>query len=151
MRQATPPFGAAISATRLFRQDIIAVASPLIVQGIPLPLAPDALTHMTKLHDAHDLWPAFLKALDVIDNGGHGLRLSQTALAIDAALSGQGIALVSAFLVARDLAAGSLVQVTPQRLTGAQDFYLLAQTSSRRSAATEVVLQWLISKAAPDE
>ncbi|MEB8388089.1 LysR substrate-binding domain-containing protein [Rhodobacteraceae bacterium KMM 6894] len=149
VRQAKPPFGAAIAAIRLFEQDIIAVASPGFMQGHTVPMAPQALARMTKLHDAHDLWPAFLRAHDIEDDSGHGLRLSQTALAIDAALSGQGIALVSAFLVARDLAQGTLLQVTSTRLPGGQDFYLLTQTGPRRSAATDVVLKWLASKAAP--
>jgi LysR family glycine cleavage system transcriptional activator len=149
VRQAKPPFGASIAAIRLFEQDIIAVASPVLVKGDALSMAPQSLAGMTKLHDAHDLWPAFLRAHDIRDTSGHGLRLSQTALTIDAALSGQGVALVSAFLVARDLAMGTLVQVTSARLPGAQDFYLLAQTGPRRSAATDVVLKWLASKAAP--
>lgn len=150
VRQARPPFGASLDAVRLFRQEVVAVASPQLLQGRGLPLDAAALAGLPKLHDAHDLWPAFLKAMAVEDRGGHGLRLSQTALAIDAALSGQGVALVSRFLAARDLAAGNLVQVTPEALAGKQDFYLLAQRPPKRSPAAETVLQWFASKAAPD-
>ncbi len=150
VRQARPPFGATLEAIRLFRQDIVAVASPQLLEQHPWPIEPPTLSRLAKLHDAHDLWPAFLAALRIEDHSRHGLRLNQTALAIDAALSGQGVALVSAFLVARELAAGTLVQVTPERLSGAQDFYLLAERQPKRSGATEAVLQWFRSKAAPD-
>jgi LysR family glycine cleavage system transcriptional activator len=150
VRQAQPPFGAAIDAIHLFRQDIIAVSSPQLIERYRLPLDRAVLSHMPKLHDAHDLWPQFLKAIKVEDRSERGLRLSQTALAIDAALSGQGIALVSKFLVARDLNLGNLVQVMPERLAGDRDFYLLAKMKSKRSPATELVLQWISSKAAPD-
>ena len=150
VRQAQPPFGAAIDAIRLFRQDIVAVASPQLVEGLDLPIGAATLSHLPKLHDAHDLWPRFLKAVNTEDRSGHGLHLSQTALAIDAALSGQGVALVSKFLAARDISLGNLVQVSAEGLSGNQDFYLLAQRQSKRSPATEVVLQWFLAKAGPD-
>ncbi len=150
IRQGQPPFGAALDAIRLFRQDVIAVAAPGFVEGISLPLSADALSCLTKLHDAHDLWPEFLKLLNMEDRSGHGLRLSQTALTVDAALSGQGIVLVSRFLVARDIAAGNLVQVRPETLAGKQDFYLLAKRRSKNNSAIETVVAWLSSLAEGD-
>lgn len=145
IRQAQPPFGASIDARRLFRQEIVAVASPSLLEGHEMPVGLATLALLPKLHDAHDLWPAFLKSLGINDQTGHGLRLSQTALALDAALSGQGVALASRFLVERDLAAGRLLQVTPQTLAGKQDFYLLAERRQRRSPATEAVIAWFVS------
>ncbi len=115
---------------------------------MPLDLA--ALLQLPKLHDAHDLWPKFLRSLGSEDRDEHGLRLSQTALTIDAALSGQGVALVSRFLVTRDIAVGNLVQVTPETLRGQQDFYLLVERRAKRDAATGAVVDWLSSKAVPE-
>ncbi len=146
IRQGQPPFGASLDAIRLFRQEIIAVAAPSLVAGQRLPLAPETLSRLPKLHDSHDLWPAFLKQLKVEDLGGHGLRLSQTTLAMDAALSGQGAALVSSFLATRDIAAHHLVQIAPETLLGNQDFYLLAARGSRRNSSTQAVVDWLTSK-----
>ncbi|SDX98219.1 hypothetical protein SAMN05444006_1621, partial [Allgaiera indica] len=48
-----------------------------------------------------------------------------------------------------DLAAGTLAQVIPETFDGKQDFFLLAQRRSNRNPATEAVLRWLSSKAAP--
>lgn len=150
IRQGHPPFGAALEAIRLFRQQIIAVAAPSLVAGQRLPLAPEPLSRLPKLHDAHDLWPAFLAQMQVTDCGGHGLRLSQTSLAMDAALSGQGAALVSRFLAKRDIAANRLVQISPHTLSGTQDFYLLALRRSKRSASTQAVVDWFALKAEPE-
>lgn len=147
IHQGQPPFGAALDAIRLFRQEIIAVAAPSLVAGQHLPLDPEALSRLPKLHDAHNLWPAFLKQLKVEDRGGHGLRLSQTTLAMDAALSGQGAALVSSFLARRDIAANYLVQITSETLSGKQDFHLLAVRGSKRSASIQAVVEWFASKA----
>ncbi|MDU9003487.1 LysR substrate-binding domain-containing protein [Sedimentitalea todarodis] len=149
IRQAPPPFGAALYAIRLFRHEIMAVAAPALIENHSVPLDRDAIAHLPKLHDAHDLWPAFLKRLNVRDQSGHGLRLSQTTLAVDAALSGQGIALVSHFLVARDISAGHLVQVIPDIMPGQHDFHLLVERKSRRNPAIEAVIAWLTSEAQP--
>ncbi|WP_424991195.1 LysR substrate-binding domain-containing protein [Fluviibacterium sp. S390] len=147
IRQGKPPFGAALEVVRIFRQEIIAVASPALVGGHSLPLDPEALSCLPKLHDAHGLWPAFLRHLNVEDRGGRGLRLSQTALAMDAALSGQGIALVSSFLATRDIAEGRLVQVCPDTLPGEHDFYLLAERGAKRGSAVQATFDWFASKA----
>lgn len=150
VRQGRPPFGAALEAVRLFRQKIIAVAAPILVAGQCLPLDHDILSRLPKLHDAHDLWPAFLRELNVADHAERGLRLNQTALAMDAALSGQGAALVSSFLAKRDIAANHLVQLVPKALSGKQDFYLLAVRRSKRGSSAQAVVEWFASKAEPD-
>ncbi|WP_372571860.1 LysR substrate-binding domain-containing protein [Ruegeria jejuensis] len=147
VRQGEPPFGAALEAMRLFRQDVIAVAAPSLIAGRALPLDPTTLADLPKLHDTHDLWPDYLQALSIEDQSGRGLRLSQTTLSIDAARAGQGIALVSRFLVTGELAAGQLVQIRPEVLSGKQNFYLLAARSKRRDPATQAVLDWFSSKA----
>jgi LysR family glycine cleavage system transcriptional activator len=147
IRQGKPPFGAALDAVRLFRQEIIAVAAPSLVAPHSLPLSRETLSHLPKLHDAHDLWPAFLRELKVDDHGGHGLRLSQTALTMDAALSGQGIALVSSFLAQRDIAAKHLLQVIPETLSGDQHFYMLTMRGPKPSHSAQAVVEWFAAKA----
>lgn len=147
IRQGEPPFGAALDAIRLFDQEIIAVAAPTLVERLKLPLSLDIISKLPKLHDSHDLWPEFLKLLNTEDHSGHGLRLNQTSLSVDAALSGQGIALVSRFLVTRDIAANNLVQVSPETLSGKQEFFLLVERKSKRNSAIEAVVEWLLSQA----
>lgn len=147
VRQGQPPFGAALEAVRLFRQEVIAVAAPGLLTGVAKEFHDQALADLPKLHDTHDLWPNFLRMMKLKERNGRGLRLSQTALAIDAARAGQGVALVSRFLVERELAAGHLAQVSQSMLQGAQDFYLLARRFSERGRAANVVMQWMTSKA----
>ena len=147
VRQGKPPFGASLDAHLLFRQEVIAVAAPGLMGGHSLPADPQAMAAMPKLHDSHDLWPRFLGLLNIEDKGGRGLRLSQTSLAVDAALFGQGVALVSRFLVAAELEAKRLIQITPQTLSGEQDFYLLAARKSRQNSAVAAVVTWFLSRA----
>jgi LysR family glycine cleavage system transcriptional activator len=150
IRHGSPPFAAALDAMLLFRQDAIAVAAPSLLEGRHLPLGNDALSRLPKLHDMHDLWPAFLKELGTEDRAGYGLRLSHTTLTIDAAVSGQGAALVSKFLVKRELALNLLVQISPQVLLGKRDFYLLVAPRQKQSASVQTIVDWLVDKAAAE-
>ncbi|MES0827399.1 LysR substrate-binding domain-containing protein [Ruegeria sp. SCP11] len=147
IRQGAPPFGASIKATLLFRQDVIAVAAPKLLANVDLPIRPEALSHLPKIHDAHDLWPGLLNAAGIADQHKRGLRLSQTALAIDAAISGQGVALVSRFLVSNEIAAGKLLDLGYSIGAGPQDFYLLALRRSDPSRAIDTVVSWFTAQA----
>ncbi|MGR3714904.1 MAG: LysR substrate-binding domain-containing protein [Shimia sp.] len=147
VRQGEPPFGAALDAHLLFQHEVIAVAAPSLVEGQVLPVDAEGLAKLPKLHDTHDLWPEFLRLKDVEDKSGRGLRLSQTSLAVDAALFGQGVALVSRFLVAGDIAAERLVQITPDTMPGKQDFYLLAARKTKHNAAIKTAMTWLLARA----
>lgn len=143
VRQGRPPFGASLRADLLFPQEVIAVCSPTLVEGVPLPLEASALTRMTLLHDTHDLWPAFLEAsFGEALQAPRGLRFNQTTLSLDAALAGQGIALASRFLVQRDLVAGRLVQPVERALESDQGFHLLTLRQGA-SDATLQVRDWL--------
>lgn len=141
IRQGQPPARAALDVDLLFRQDIVAVANPAMIAAHP------SLSLMPKLHDAHNLWPEFLKHLGLTDSSARNLHFNQTALAVDAAVAGQGAALVSRFLVARELTSGQLCQTVPDHLNGGQDFYLLAQRSRKVGGAVDVVRDWLLAQA----
>lgn len=147
VRQGSPPFGAALDATLLFRQNLIAVVAPKLVQTARPPYSDETLAHLPKIHDTHDLWPKVLSEWGIGDQSKRGLRLSQTALAVDAAISGQGVALVSRFLVANDIAAGTLLEIGQLISVGAQDFYLLTLRKTASNAAIETVVSWLTSQA----
>ena len=144
IRQGQPPFGASLNATLLFKQEIVAVASPKLIGTQSLPIDPAVLPGLPKIHDSHNLWPRYLESLRLKDAGGHGLQLSQTALAVDAAESGQGVALVSRFLVARELASGTLMEIAAPPALSTQDFYLLTPKTAKPAPSLEVVVSWLI-------
>ncbi len=75
-----------------------------------------------------------------IDAAG-GLRLSEESHAIEAALTGQGIALVSNVLVQRELASGALVQPVDFSIDGLV-FYITYLPNAARREAIESFLLW---------
>ncbi|WP_282096335.1 LysR substrate-binding domain-containing protein [Epibacterium ulvae] len=147
VRQGTPPFGASLDATLVFKQDVIAVASPDMLGANSLPMHRNTLAELPKIHDSHDMWPAALASLNVSDKHKRGLRLSQTALAIDAAVSGQGAAIVSRFLAQKDITAGRLVELMTLPDIHSQDFYLLRPRKTAQYQAANTVAAWLQTRA----
>ena len=111
VRYGPPPAGPHVTVDLLFDDELIAVCSPALLADTQLPLPADALHNYVLLHDAHGQWPEFIEtALQHSATGtSRGVRFNQTALAIDAALGGQGIALASRYFVESDLAAGRLI------------------------------------------
>lgn len=154
VRQGKPPFGPGLRVDPLFGQDAVAVCSPALLCGLRPPLEPDSLARFTLLHDAHNLWPDYIEAAFPdcgISAGqmsaGRGIRFSHTALAIDAAVAGQGIALVNGFLVEQDLAAGRLVRPFAATIP-APGFHVVVPRKPRHPAPTLAIRDWLLEQGA---
>ncbi|MDK4732113.1 LysR substrate-binding domain-containing protein [Rhizobium sp. CNPSo 3490] len=138
VRLTRPPFPATLQAQLLFRQELVAVASPHLVKGLTLPLSGEQLRKLPLLHDSHDHWPLFLRTREKLP----GAAFNHTTLALDAALAGQGVVLACRAFVMADLEAGRLVQVTDATATIGPDYYLVRKRSSSPRKAVEAVWDW---------
>ncbi|WP_170787674.1 LysR substrate-binding domain-containing protein [Ruegeria lacuscaerulensis] len=150
VRQGSPPFGASLDVTLLFKQLLIAVAAPKFATKDDSVLEPETLNKLPKIHDTHDLWPSYLAHLGVEYQSPRDLHLSQTSLAVDAAIAGQGAALVSRFLVAHDIEARRLVEIGAAWDPGRNDFYVLKPRAIKNNESVTNVLAWLKSRSAQD-
>jgi len=144
VRNGRPPFGPGLVADLLFEQEVVAVGSPTLLRQRKL--GPGDICQFTLLHDAHDLWPEFFdRVLErAMPNHTRRVRFSQTSLAIDAAISGQGIAVASQFLVLDDIAAGRLLPAVEATMRGAMDAYVVTTRRPRLPEPTAIVRHWLL-------
>lgn len=148
IRQGRPPFGKHLSTELLAPLQLCAVSAPELGDSIGPQPDTSAFAGYPLVQDSHRHW-------DDVLQGSHGLdrrrvlQLSQTALALDAAANGQGIALAPLMLAEADLATGRLVELW--RDTGADQsgFYLVRPEGSERNAAVDTVIGWLLSQARP--
>ena len=148
VRQGKPPFGPGLTAELLYPFEFYAVCSPALLAGdLPIKTPEDIARHVL-LHDAHGLWPVYLEKAC----GGRSpampraLKFSQTSLAIDAALAGQGIALASDPMVEDDLAAGRLCRPLDVTIKSEIGFYIVAPRSPRNAAHVERMRDWMIAQ-----
>jgi LysR family transcriptional regulator, glycine cleavage system transcriptional activator len=140
---------------RLFVDEIFPVYSPRILKGQASLKQPSDLRGRPLLHTEwtpeRGQWPGWTEWLRAAGVTGidvtKGLRFSDGALAIQAAVGGQGVALGSKALTLEHLAAGRLVR--PFKLSLVTDFaYYVACTKSRADEPDVVAFRrWLIAEA----
>lgn len=148
LRYGAPPFGKEVNAVKFLDQTLVAVVSPLLLENIGNPQVKDVFVQYQLLHDIHDAWPQFIeKFFDAPrpDIRRH-LHFSQTSLAIDAALAGQGIALTSFGFIKKDLDAGRLVLAFDHKLPMEKAFYVVYLKHSAKRRIIEKVKDWIISQ-----
>ncbi|WP_425046470.1 LysR substrate-binding domain-containing protein [Primorskyibacter sp. S87] len=148
IRQGRTAIGPGLSADLLFASDLIAVCHPdLLGQITEKPALEDLADHVL-LEDSHGHWPLFLEGV-FGENRILEMRytqFSQTSMAIDAALAGQGIALTSRAFVEADLAANRLCQPIPATVQTDQGYYVVAPRKPRHPSTVSVVRNWLLSQ-----
>ncbi len=152
VRQGTPPFGPGLVADPLFPQELFAVCSPQLLTGKHPLRTPEDLVHHVLLHDAHGLWPLFLE--DAFAGKPkpqvRTMSFNQSSLAVDAAVAGQGVALVSNPLVNQELADGRLCRPFEHSITGAPGFFVVTPRTPRKPEPVEHMRNWLLTQSKMD-
>jgi len=145
-----------LRADRLFVEDVFPICSPKLLAG-PLPLRePDDLRHFTLIHldwyAQDDIWPDWrmwlLAAKADKPDPTRGLHFSQSIMALQAAVDGQGVALGNTSLVGDDLAAGRLVRPFDLSLKIASDFayYLVVPKTKADRPMIKAFREWMLSE-----
>lgn len=145
VRYGRPPFGPGVNSELLFEEVLIAVASEKLAGVEALAQGKKTLENYPLLHDAHNLWPLFFEqGLNLLPvTSAKNMRFNQTALAIDAATAGQGIALAQSQFVAQDIADGRLMQVHACELRTSKGFYIVWPRKTPHPEASAAVRDWL--------
>lgn len=162
VRYGRPPFGGGLSAELLFDEVQVAVASPQLIAATGHPAATGTLHGHALLHDAHNAWPQFLErampntsssspssraSTPLLLAAAKNIRFNQTALAIDAAVAGQGLALAHTDFIASDVDAGRLVRLFDTALRTGAGFYIVSPRRQRHAGQVANVRDWLLQQA----
>lgn len=151
-RPETVPEG----AVRLFGEEMISVCSPALLRDKTRPLKrPQDLAQHTLLHfdypgaDAIHLdWGTWLAALGISELRSAGaLHFSQYEQMIQAAISGQGVALGRQPLVGDLIESGALVAPFKQTLVGSRAYFIIESRLSAGKPHVREFAQWLRSEA----
>ena len=140
-----------LSVELLLEDRMFPVCSPELLMRYGQRNPTRVFTEAPLLHDisvdrdpAAPSWKMWLKAsgLNAVD-WRNGPRFNQTALALDAALAGLGIALAPAALVEMDLAAGRLVRLAHDEWKGDFAYYLVHPGEKGELPALQQFKSWL--------
>ena len=141
---------------RLFDETIFPVCSPKLLAGRRLLKQPRDLHHHTLIHVDWQAqwatwpdWRMWLLAAGLRDlDPQRGLHFTQTALALQAAIDGQGVALCESTLVADDLASGRLVRPFEMSIKGPAEFAYYALTSPTEARPlVKAFRDWIVAEA----
>jgi LysR family glycine cleavage system transcriptional activator len=112
------------------------------------------LAHHTLLHESADIpdyvnWAHWLAAVGIKGvDATHGPRFSHTFLALQAAASGQGVALATNVLIGDYLKAGRLVRPFPQEVKGGYQYYVVCPEANADRPGIAAFRDWLLDEAA---
>ena len=143
-------------AVRLFGEEMIPVCSRALLRDKARPLKrPEDLAHHTLLHfdyaGAETMyidWGTWLTALGIGELRSAGaLHFSQYEQMIQAAISGQGIALGRQPLVNALIASGALVAPFKQTLVGSRAYFIIESRLSAGKPQVREFAQWLLAEA----
>jgi LysR family glycine cleavage system transcriptional activator len=144
VRLTRPPFPEGQDAVLLFRQDLVAVASPHLIGSSSLPMTAAQLRVLPLLHDAHNNWPAILGSTGRLP----GAMFNQTALALDAAMAGQGVAIAARAFVQTDIEAGRLRLLAEVTRAAGPDYYLVRKLTASHAPSAQAVWTWCATELA---
>ncbi|WP_262297269.1 transcriptional regulator GcvA [Microvirga sesbaniae] len=115
---------------------------------------PADLRRHTLIHEAvggvpdYTTWDRWLAALGVTGvDTSRGPRFTHTYLCLQAAASGQGVALATNVLIGDYLQAGRLVQPFPQQVKGAYQYYVVCPEATADRPALAAFRAWLMEEA----
>lgn len=142
-----------LRANRLHKEKLIPVCSPLLLQGEKPLKQPSDLHHHTLLHEeTRNAWKDWFALVGEQPPGKKsGPTFSHSALALKAAVHGQGVALANHVFAQPEIESGHLVQVFPQALPTNDAFYMVSRESQADAGKIATFRSWLLHEVARDE
>jgi LysR family transcriptional regulator, glycine cleavage system transcriptional activator len=134
-----------VSATHLFDAELVAVCSPRL---LPADLGTQPLLQVFTAPEETEVWLAAAGRVDAVVEGGS--RFDSYLLAIEAAIDGQGIAVVPSFLVAADLRSGRLVEPFGVRAPQPRHWFMVCRAEQRDQSPVVQFRDWLEAEVLAD-
>ena len=147
-----------LDSTHLMSLEIAPVCSPALLQSEPKLESPTQLKHFTLLHyevghgqQAWADWDMWLAAMDItgIDTN-QGMYFTQPDMLIQAAIEGQGVALVVMEMAEYDIRRGRLVKPFDLSMPIRFSYYLVCAKHKAQRRNIQAFKQWIIEQAAAD-
>jgi LysR family glycine cleavage system transcriptional activator len=140
----------------LFAFDLIPVCSPDLLRGKHQLREVSDLKHFTLLHSNHDEldpgwpdWAMWLKVVEADDvDSSHGIYFNQSDQLFQAALDGQGVALLANVMAEPEVAAGRLVQPFSARLPVKLNYHVVTSPYKAGIAKVAAFRQWILDESA---
>ena len=129
---------------RLTELQLIAVCSPNLHRPHGL-LDFEILLALPLLQDAHRRWERLIGSLGHQTKSGL-LNFDRSALALDAAIGGHGVAIAPTYMMADDIELGRLVEVWREQESSGQHLFISWAEQHRADGAVSKTVNWIMSE-----
>ena len=138
---------------KLYAEYLLPVCSPLLLTGDKALKTPADLAQHTLLHDASRRdWQTYTRQLGLNHiNVQQGPIFSHSAMVLQAAIHGQGVALANNVMAQSEIEAGRLVCPFNDVLVSKNAFYLVCHDSQAELGKIAAFRQWILAKAASEQ
>ncbi|AKG67987.1 MULTISPECIES: transcriptional regulator GcvA [Serratia] len=142
-----------VRTERLYAEYLLPVCSPSLLMGDHALKVPGDLAYHTLLHDTSRRdWLAYTRQLGLQHiNVQQGPIFSHSAMVVQAAVHGQGIALVNNVMAQTEIEAGRLVCPFNDVLVSKNAFYLVCHDSQAELGKIAAFRQWILARAASEQ
>ncbi|AOM42307.1 transcriptional regulator GcvA [Xenorhabdus hominickii] len=139
---------------RLYPEYFLPVCSPALLTGDRPLKTPSDLAKHTLLHDSSRRdWQAYIRQLDMQQqiNVQQGPIFSHSAMVIQAAVHGQGVALANNVMAQNEIDAGRLVCPFNDVLVSKNAFYLVCHDNQAELGKIAAFRKWILTQAASEQ
>ncbi|XBS68995.1 transcriptional regulator GcvA [Acerihabitans sp. KWT182] len=142
-----------LKVEKLYAEYLLPVCAPSLLNGAhPLTSPADLINH-TLLHDASRRdWQAYTRQLGLSHiNVQQGPIFSHSAMVLQAAVHGQGVALANNVMAQTEIEAGRLACPFNDVLVSKNAFYLVCHDSQAEVGKIAAFRQWIVGRAASEQ
>ncbi|QWA12128.1 transcriptional regulator GcvA [Sodalis ligni] len=142
-----------LKVEKLYAEYLLPVCSPSLLSGLHPLASPADLIHHTLLHDASRRdWQAYTRQLGLTHiNVQQGPIFSHSAMVLQAAIHGQGVALANNVMAQTEIEAGRLICPFNEVLVSKNAFYLVCHDSQAEVGKIAAFRQWIVGRAASEQ
>lgn len=130
------------------QEELIVVAAPSLVKTTRLPMGAEDIIDLPLLHDAFNVgwesWAAQV-GLSVDRINSQNIKYVDSAVLLEAAIDGQGVALARRLLAERDLEQGRLIRLDDSHVPLDRGLYFVCRPGDQDRAAVRIFRKWLMS------
>jgi LysR family glycine cleavage system transcriptional activator len=138
---------AGVETAHMFTETLLPVCSPEVAAAHNW-ITPTDLLDAPLLHHGHRPWSLWFPQFGLDAPPETALMFDDSAMLIEAAARGLGVALARSGLIEQDLRSGRLVRAVPDGVASELGFFVVWRADSRKLARVQALRDWLLAEAA---
>ncbi|WP_174822598.1 LysR substrate-binding domain-containing protein [Ruegeria atlantica] len=130
------------------QEELVVVAAPSLVDQTRVPMRAEDVASLPLLHDAFNVgWESWAAQVGLSTDrfNAQSIKYVDSAVLLEAAIDGQGVALARHLLAARDLELGRLIRLDETRVPLDRGLYFVCRPGDQERVTVRVFKKWLIS------